>query len=142
MKKKNFFLKFLDFFFHTRSVILFHQNFTTAIPIFRVFEKKKGLMSSPAERLTTALCPLHVFASLQCPRLIFRFPNSRQNYALQVGFSSHQNRDIEHLEAKGNRRELFKGLHILIATSDKDFGEVCFFLTANLTSRSYKLLLF
>ena len=47
----------------------------------------------------------------------------RQNYALQVGFSSHQNRDIEHLEAKGNRRELFKGLHILIATSDKDFGE-------------------
>ena len=86
-------------------------------------------MSSPAERLTTVLCPLHVFASLQCLRLIFQFPNSRQNYALQVGFSSHQNRDIEHLEAKGNRRELFKGLHILIATSDKDFGEVCLLLT-------------
>ena len=55
---------------------------------------------------------------------IFQFSNSRQNYALQVGFSSHLNRDVEHLEAKGNRRELFKGLHILIATSDKDFGEV------------------
>lgn len=47
----------------------------------------------------------------------------RQNYALQVGFSSHLNRDVEHLETKGNRRELFKGLHVLIATSDKEFGE-------------------
>ena len=47
----------------------------------------------------------------------------RQNYALQVGFSSHLNRDIEHLETKNDRRELFKGLHILIAASAKEFGE-------------------
>jgi len=47
----------------------------------------------------------------------------RQNYALQVGFSSHLNRDVEQLEMKGNRRDLLKGLHILVATSDKEFGE-------------------
>ena len=40
-----------------------------------------------------------------------------------MGFSSHLNRDVEQLEMKGNRRDLLKGLHILVATSDKEFGE-------------------
>ena len=51
---------------------------------------------------------------------------NRQNYALQIGFSKFLHRDIENLEAikEGkNRRELFKGLHMLIASTRKDFGE-------------------
>lgn len=46
---------------------------------------------------------------------------ARQNYNLQVGFSKSLNCDIEQL--KGNRRQLFKGLHVLIATTDKKFGD-------------------
>ena len=42
---------------------------------------------------------------------------------LQVGFSSVENRDIEHSEFKGDRRTLFKDLHFLIATTSKSFGD-------------------
>ena len=40
-----------------------------------------------------------------------------------MGFSTVDNRDIEHQEARGDRRNLFNGLHFLIATMNKSFAE-------------------
>lgn len=48
---------------------------------------------------------------------------TRQNYMLQVGFSKTLNRDIEHLDAKTDRRSLMKDLHILIASTKQAFGD-------------------
>ena len=47
---------------------------------------------------------------------------NRKNYALQVGHSHFQNRDIEpHEVGSANLRDLFKGKHFVVASTNKDF---------------------